>query len=181
VDKPTFRYETSDGRVLDDVELLVDIDDIDVDAAEALELAIGADIRAINSLRLTQQLRVFVFISARRVDPGATMEGVGRVKLGPLLTAFTAAVNAKNARGAADGPSAAQQPDLRLVTRPDADPLVSEPGTGAQDGQPAGRDVQFTANLVIPTSVTTPEPAEVTIVGAEPGEVLSPTNAGSED
>jgi len=169
---PTFGYETRDGRMLD-VELLVDIDELDIDAAEALEEAIGADIRAINDLPLTKQLRTFVFISVRRVDPEATMRDVGRVKLGPLLGAFTAAVDARRARTAAAAPSATEPPALRVIARADPDDLVSEPGTGAQD-TPAGRDVHFTATVALPVAVTMPEPGE-------PGEVLSPTNADSED
>lgn len=83
----TFPYRDANGTE-HAVELVVDINDLDIDAAEAVEEAVGADIRAINDLTLTRQLRVLAFASIRRVDPDAALRDVGRVKLGPLLRAF---------------------------------------------------------------------------------------------
>lgn len=186
----SFRYTDRSGAE-HDVPLIISIDELDIDAAEALEDAVGVDIRSINTVSLTRQLRAFVFISLKRFDPAATPADVGKIKLGGLLKSFketvaaqglvreiTSSVVAASAESS-DSPQViadrilAQYGD-RIGELPAAaggltarnvmqadDPLVSEPPAG-------GRDVHFTAAVVVP------------VEGTGGDEVLSPGNADSE-
>ena len=71
------------------VPLITSVDDLEVDDAEVMEELFGVDLRDVSHLSLTKQLRMFVLLSVRRVDPAATPADCGKVKLGPLLKAFT--------------------------------------------------------------------------------------------
>jgi hypothetical protein len=134
---PTFRWREQD------VELIKDIDDLEVDDAELIEEQLGLDLRDITSAPLVRQLKAFVLISIRRVDQAATLADAGRVKLGPLLAAFTPA---KGTAQPAPDPAPARAPveftgtltvPLTVTDGTDGGEVLSPTSAGSEPSLPA--------------------------------------------
>lgn len=73
------------------IDIVMDLDDLDLDAAEMIEEEFGFDdLGAIYNLPKIRMMKTLALISARGMFPDATMAEIGKIKVSDLIAAIGA-------------------------------------------------------------------------------------------